>query len=178
MWQKAPQNLLSLIFVIDVTITTRRPMMDYHCLLQCGVNCHITETISNKRWKQLGLKTKDWRGLEKFRNLFESTEWEIGAEGVRLNERCYLTLSLSSAWSILNEKGERKCRKFEWSLSKTIFRKSIVNYYHLNVCDLKLVHLYIIITNVFGVWKFLIKKSYSKNWKIDETINSTVIERI
>ena len=67
MWQKVPQNLLSLIFVIDVTITTRRPMMDYHCLLQCGVNCHTTETIrtrdgSNLYWK---LKTGEvWKSLE------------------------------------------------------------------------------------------------------------------
>ena len=87
------KNLVSFFFVIDVPVTTRRPMMYYHCLLQCGANCHSTETISNKRWKQLGTKTKDWTGLDKSRNLFESTEWEKGPEGVRLHERCYLTLS-------------------------------------------------------------------------------------
>ena len=32
--------------------------MDYHCLLQCGVNCNSTETISTERWKQLETKTK------------------------------------------------------------------------------------------------------------------------
>ena len=69
-------------------------MMEYYCLLQCGVNYHSTETITNKRWKQLGAKTKDWRDLDKFRNLFESIEWEKGPEWVRLHERCYLTLSL------------------------------------------------------------------------------------
>ena len=65
---------------------------------------------------------------------------------------------LNSASSILNEKGEQKCWKFQWFLNNTIFRKNSVNHHHLNVCHLKLVDLYIMIINVFGVWKFLTKK--------------------
>ena len=38
---------------------------DYHCLLQCGVNCNSTETISTEMWKQLETQTKDWKGLDK-----------------------------------------------------------------------------------------------------------------
>ena len=77
----------------NTTITTRRPVMDYPCFLQCGVNCNSTETISTERWKQLETKTKDWKGLDKFGNVFESTDWEKGAEGLHVHERCYITLS-------------------------------------------------------------------------------------
>ena len=58
----------------NITITTRRPVMDYLCFLQCGVNCNSTETISTEKWKQLETKTKDWKGLDKFENIFESTD--------------------------------------------------------------------------------------------------------
>ena len=55
---------------------------DYHCLLQCGVNCNSTETISTEMWKQLETQTKDWKGLDKFGNIFESTDWEKATEGL------------------------------------------------------------------------------------------------
>ena len=31
--------------------------------------------------------------MEKFGNVFESTDWEKGAEGLHIHERCYITLS-------------------------------------------------------------------------------------
>ena len=40
---------------------------DYHCLLQCGMNCSTTETMSTERWKQLETKIKIgkfWISLE------------------------------------------------------------------------------------------------------------------
>ena len=46
-------------------------------------------------WKQ---KTKDYNGLDKFGNVFESTDWEKGAEEFHIHERCYITLS--SKWSL------------------------------------------------------------------------------
>ena len=68
-------------------------MMDYPCFLQCGVNRNSTETISTERWKQSETKTKDWKGLEKFENIFKSTDWEKGAEELHVHERCYITLT-------------------------------------------------------------------------------------
>ena len=67
--------------------------MDYPCFLQCGVNCNSTESNSTKRCKQLETKTKDWEDLDKFGNVFESTDWEKGAEGLHVHERYYITLS-------------------------------------------------------------------------------------
>ena len=39
-WQTGRSNLVYLVFIIHVTI------MDYSCLLQCGVNCNSVETTS------------------------------------------------------------------------------------------------------------------------------------
>ena len=70
-------------------------MMEYSCILQCGKNCKSTEIISAERWKQLEAKTKDWKGLDKFESIFESTQWEQGAEEFYMHHNCYLTLSSS-----------------------------------------------------------------------------------
>ena len=104
--KRGPQNFVSLIFIIDVTIT-KRPIMNYCCLLQCGVNCSSTETISAGRWKELGTKTKDWKGLGKFVNVFESTDWEKGVEWLRVHERFNITLS-STRWLQLSRKRKEK----------------------------------------------------------------------
>ena len=78
---------------MDVTMTKRRPMMDYPCLLQCGVLCNSVETISSESWRQLETKAKDWKDLQNFGNVFESTNWEKRAEGLHFHERCYITPS-------------------------------------------------------------------------------------
>ena len=49
-------------------------MMGCHWLLQCEMNCNLSEIISIERWKRLETKAKDWKGLDKFGNAFESTD--------------------------------------------------------------------------------------------------------
>ena len=57
---------------------------DYHCLLQFGMNCNSTETMSTERWKQLEMKTKDWKVLDKFGSFWQkkwdSQNWKIHAD--------------------------------------------------------------------------------------------------
>ena len=43
---------------------------------QCGMNCNSNKNINAERWKQLKTKSKDWEGLDKIGNVFESTDWE------------------------------------------------------------------------------------------------------
>ena len=66
------------------------------------MNCNSTETISTERLKRLGTKTEDWKGSDKFGNVFERTDWEKVAEGLDVHERCYITLSskrsLQQSW--------------------------------------------------------------------------------
>ena len=55
------------------------------------MNCN--ESINAERWKQLETKTKDWEGLGKIGNIFESTDLQKGAEGLYFHEKSYITLS-------------------------------------------------------------------------------------
>ena len=57
---------------------------------QCGMNCNSNKSINAERWKQLKTKSKDWEGLDKIGNVFESTDWEKEAEGLHFHERRYL----------------------------------------------------------------------------------------
>lgn len=87
-------------------------MIDNPCFLQCGVNCNSAETISTKRWKKMETETKDWKSLDKFRNVFESADWEKEAEGIHIYEKCYITLSSKLPFQQSRKrKGERKCWK-------------------------------------------------------------------
>ena len=51
-------------------------MTQYVCILQCGELCDSTDTISIERWSKLKEKTKEWRGLDKFGCVYETTQWE------------------------------------------------------------------------------------------------------
>ena len=51
-------------------------------------------------------------------------------------------------------------------MSNNICWKNNANHHHLDVCDLQVVDLYIIRINVFGAWKILAKKFYSKTGKL------------
>ena len=82
--------------------------MDYLCFLQCGVKYNSTESNTTKRWKQLETKTKDWEDLDKFGNVFESTDWEKGAEALHVRERYYITLSSRQSLQQSRERKEKE----------------------------------------------------------------------
>ena len=106
------KNLVSFIFVIDVPVTTRRPMMYYHCLLQCGANCHSTETISNdgSNWEQKLKIGQVWTSLEIYLKVLNGKKV---LKGCAYTKGATSHSHLSSTSSILNEKGERKFQKFQ-----------------------------------------------------------------
>ena len=68
-------------------------MTQYVCILQCGELCDSTDTISIERWSKLKEKTKEWRGLDKFGCVYETTQWDQSEERIYIHTNCYLTLS-------------------------------------------------------------------------------------
>lgn len=68
-------------------------VMAYQCVLQCGLNCNLSDVISTDKWEKLKLKTEDWKGLDKFGTIFESTSWEQGPHGFYIHTNCYITVS-------------------------------------------------------------------------------------
>ena len=72
------------------------------------MNCNSFETISTERWKQLETKIKDWKGLHNF---------EKRAEGLHVNERCYI--SLSSKPSLQHSQKRKEKENAEKNFSDT-----------------------------------------------------------
>ena len=74
------------------------------------MNCN--ESINAERWKQLETKTKDWEGLGKIGNIFESTDLQKGAEGLYFHEKSYITLSskrsIQHFWKRKEEENDEK----------------------------------------------------------------------
>ena len=90
---------------------------DDHCLLQFGMNCNSTETMSTERWKQLETKTKDWKVLDKFGRFWQKNETRKTGKFMRVS-----TFS-----------GRREF-KHTWSLSK--MNCCVFNYLRLLKLDL------------------------------------------
>ena len=47
---------------------------------------------NHEHWEMeaIGNENKDWKVLDKFGNMFESTDWEKATEGLLIHERCSL----------------------------------------------------------------------------------------
>ena len=86
-------------------------MMDYHYLFQNEVKCNSTKTISTEKWKQMETKIKEWKGMEKFGNVSESTDWEKGVEGLHVHKWCCIRLSSKRSLQHLWKRTEKKCWK-------------------------------------------------------------------
>ena len=94
----------------DGTITSRRQMMDCHYLLQCGLNCNSSETLSTERWKQLKTKTKEWKSLERF--VFEVLNGKRELKGCKPVKDAASQSHLWVTSATLEENGERKYWKY------------------------------------------------------------------
>ena len=83
--KKEPENLVFLIIIIDVTIATRPVTIIAY------FNVEWT-AVQLKPWEMeaIGNENKDWKVLDKFGNMFESTDWEKATEGLLIHERCSL----------------------------------------------------------------------------------------
>ena len=69
-------------------------MSESYCFLQCGELCTENDmsNITNEKWENMKSKSKDWRGLDKFGNLYESADWESGPAGKCIHKNCQLIL--------------------------------------------------------------------------------------
>lgn len=166
--------------MINVTIKTRTPMMDYQYVLQCKVNCNSAETISIERWKQLEIKTKNWKFWEVWKFIWKNWLGERkklkGCTCIKVFTSHY---NLSRHFSNLGRERRKKMLKIlQRSLSNKTYRKKNVKHHHLNVGDVQLVDLYIKIIKCAWCMKGSDKRSYSKNWNIAANINSYGMERI
>ena len=68
--------------------------MSVWCCL-CGQSCLTTDKITVGKWQKIKEKCRDWSGLDKFGDVFNTTQWEIGPENQHAHSSCYITLCSS-----------------------------------------------------------------------------------
>ena len=70
----------------------------FGCLLQCGKPCESADSIDNMTrgaWEKLKLKSLNWKGCDRFGNVYDSVDWELGPQGKHLHATCRLDISSS-----------------------------------------------------------------------------------
>ena len=71
------------------TSTTR------HCILRCGDACTDGDSIDRytiEKWRGIEQKALDWKGLDKFGDVYENTDWESGPVGKFMHDQCRLIM--------------------------------------------------------------------------------------
>ena len=70
----------------------------FECLLQCGKPCESADSVDNMTqgaWEKLKLKSLNWKGCDRFGNVYDSVDWECGPHGKHLHASCRLDISSS-----------------------------------------------------------------------------------
>ena len=82
--------------------------MAYECLLKCGKTCDSNDIITQARWESLQLKSKNWRELDKFGDVHNSTPWENGPAGYYVHDACYIRISSSQHFEKSRKRKEKE----------------------------------------------------------------------
>ena len=67
--------------------------MPYECVLKCGQPCKSSDTISQGKWDSLQSKAKNWSGLDKFGDVYNTMSWEDGPGNHYMHQTCYISIS-------------------------------------------------------------------------------------
>ena len=70
--------------------------LNLQCVLQCNQPCTAADSldhITDSKWNQIKEKSLHWKGLEKFGNVYEKVNWEIGPHGLYMHRYCHFTWS-------------------------------------------------------------------------------------
>ena len=70
--------------------------LNLQCVLQCNQPCTAADSldhITDSKWNQIKEKSLQWKGLEKFGNVYDEVNWEIGQHRFYMHGSCHFTLS-------------------------------------------------------------------------------------
>ena len=87
-----------LMHIISYCIIRIMSSTHFECLLNCGKPCESTDSIDNMTqgaWEKLKLKSLNWKGCDRFGNVYDSVDWELGPYGKHLHASCRLDISSS-----------------------------------------------------------------------------------
>ena len=69
------------------------------CVLKCGKPCYIDDSIdkiTDDKWNNIKLNAERWKALDKFGDVWETTNWDNGQKGRFMHNNCYITLCSST----------------------------------------------------------------------------------
>ena len=70
----------------------------FECLLQCGKPCKASDSIekmNKEAWDKLKSKLLKWKGCDKFGNVYDTVDWELGPCGKHVHDSCRFDISSS-----------------------------------------------------------------------------------
>ena len=68
------------------------------CVLKCGKPCNIDDSIdkiTDDKCSNVKSYAEQWNSLEKFGDVWDTTNWEDGQQGRYMHNNCYITLCSS-----------------------------------------------------------------------------------
>ena len=87
------------IIVLDIShLLSGLSFTHLECILQCGKPCESTDSIDNMTqgaWEKLKLKSLNWKGYDRFGNVYDNVDWELEPHGKHLHASCRLDISSS-----------------------------------------------------------------------------------
>ena len=60
----------------------------FECLLQCEKPVDSIENMTQGAWEKLKLKSLNWKGCDRFGNVYDSVDWYLGPHGKHLHASC------------------------------------------------------------------------------------------
>ncbi len=70
----------------------------FECLLQCGKPCEASDScdhITKEVWGKLKSKSLNWKGCDKFENVYDTVNWDLGPCGKYVHNNCRIDIASS-----------------------------------------------------------------------------------
>lgn len=90
----------------------------FGCLLQCGKPCEASDSIDNmnkETWDKLKSKSLNWKGCDRFGNVYDTVDLELGPCGKHVHTNCRFDISSSDK---LNRSKMRQQKRERESVSE------------------------------------------------------------
>ena len=101
------------------------------CILQCGEACTDNDSIDRwtiERWKRLEEKALDWKGLDKFGDVYEDTDWKSGPIGKYIHDKCRFNMFTKQKLAQAQTR-KRKHDDSSQSMSESVLEETCASVY-------------------------------------------------
>jgi hypothetical protein len=88
----------------------------FSCLLQCKKPCNASNAIDNlskEAWEKLKHKAPNWKGLDRFGDVYDTVDWHLGPSGKHIHPNCRLDISSSDKLNRAKSRQQKRERESE-----------------------------------------------------------------